>query len=192
MFFLLDAEQRAATAESAVHRAVTDYNQALLNYAFTSGTLLSRYNIQLSEGQWSQHARSNAVRKAKRIEKRGPNQSDIDTCPVSAGAYNQTAAPQSYSSTYDQFSQPAASQPVGTVVETLPATEDESSVEGPEQIYEINEPTQENILEDSLEKGIESLQDPPAPVEDVSRSEFNFAAPSMTAKRYLEQRFKIR
>ena len=192
VFFLLDAEQRAATAESAVHRAVTDYNQALLNYAFTSGTLLSRYNIQLSEGQWSQHAQSNAVRKGKRIEKRGPNHRDIDTCPVSAGVYNQTAAPQSYSSAYDQFSQPVVSQPVSTVVETLPATEDGSSVEDPEPIFEINEPTQEGILEDSLEKGIESLQDPPAPVEDVSRSEFNFATPSMTAKRYLEQRFEIR
>jgi len=100
VFFLLDAEQRAATAESAVHRAITDYNQALLNYAYTSGTLLSRYNIRLSEGQWSQHAQNNAVRKAKRIGKRGPNQQDIDTYPVSAGAYNQTTTSQSYSSDY--------------------------------------------------------------------------------------------
>ena len=79
VFFLLDVEQRAATAESAVHRAVVDYNQALLNYAFTSGTLLSRYNIRLSEGQWSPNAQANAVRKAKRIAKRGPNLYDVDT-----------------------------------------------------------------------------------------------------------------
>jgi len=187
VFFLLDAEQRAATAESAVHRAVTDYNQALLNYAYTSGTLLSRYNIQLSEGQWSQHAQSNAVRKAKRIAKRGPNLHDIDTCPVSAGAYNQTAAPQSYSSAYTQISQPA-----DTVVEILPTSEDESSGEDPQPIYELNEPTEKDVLDDSLEKGIESLQDPLSPSEDVSRSEFNFAVPTMTAQRYLEQRFKIR
>ena len=185
VFFLLDAEQRAATAESAVHRAVTDYNQALLNYAFTSGTLLSRYNIQLSEGQWSQHAQSNAVRKAKRIEKRGPNHRDIDTSPVSAGAYNQTAAPQSHSSGYSQFSQPVSTTPI----ETWSATEDSvDPVEDPDPVYEIDEPGQN----DSLEEGIESLQKTLSPDDDVSRSEFNFSAPSMTAKRYLEQRFKVR
>ncbi len=49
VFFLLDVLQRAATAESAVHRAIADYNTALLDYAAVSGTLLTNYNIHLSE-----------------------------------------------------------------------------------------------------------------------------------------------
>lgn len=49
IFFLLDVMQRAAAAESAVHRAIVDYNTALLNYSLVSGALLSNYNIQLSE-----------------------------------------------------------------------------------------------------------------------------------------------
>lgn len=49
VFFLLDVQQRAATAESNVHRAITDYNIALLNYQYQSGTLLSNYSISLDE-----------------------------------------------------------------------------------------------------------------------------------------------
>lgn len=49
IFFTIDVIQRAATAESAVHRAIVDYNNALLNYALVSGALLSNYNIHLSE-----------------------------------------------------------------------------------------------------------------------------------------------
>lgn len=48
-FFYLDALQRATAGESAVHRAIVDYNNALLNYALVSGALLSNYQIQLSE-----------------------------------------------------------------------------------------------------------------------------------------------
>jgi outer membrane protein TolC len=49
VFFKIEVLQRAATAESAVHRAIVDYNTALLNYALVSGALLSNYNIHLSE-----------------------------------------------------------------------------------------------------------------------------------------------
>lgn len=48
-FFYLDALQRATNGESAVHRAIVDYNTALLNYAVVSGALLSNYNIHLGE-----------------------------------------------------------------------------------------------------------------------------------------------
>lgn len=186
VFFLLDAEQRAASAESAVHRAVTDYNQALLNYAYTSGTLLSRYNIRLSEGQWSNHAQSNAVRKAKRIEKRGPNHCDIDTSPVSAGAYDQTAPPQSHTAAFGQpWDQTPVSYP--TVVESTLETVEDNPTENRDPIDEIDVPE----LEEPLKKKIESLE-PPEPDEDVSTSGFNFAVPSMTAKRYFEQRYNVR
>lgn len=49
VFFYLDALQRATAGESAVHRAIVDYNNALLNYALVSGALLSNYQIHLSE-----------------------------------------------------------------------------------------------------------------------------------------------
>jgi outer membrane protein TolC len=49
VFFLLDVIQRTAIAESSVHRAIVEYNTALLNYALVSGGLLSNYNIHLSE-----------------------------------------------------------------------------------------------------------------------------------------------
>jgi outer membrane protein TolC len=86
VFFLLDAQQRTATAESAVHRAVADYNQAIANYAYTSGDMLSRFNISLTEGPWNQSAHDNAVRKAAYWQ----HQSRPDRCNdlplVSSGA----------------------------------------------------------------------------------------------------------
>lgn len=90
VFFLLDAEQRVATSESAVHRAITDYNKALLNFDYVSGNMLRRYNIELTEGPWSAEAESNMIRKAPRFEKRGPNQSFRDVAPISAGPFDQS------------------------------------------------------------------------------------------------------
>ena len=89
VFFLLDAEQRAATAESAVHRSIVDYNQALLNYSLTTGSLLARYNIVLSEGQWSQNAQQNAARKSDRFRQTSDNRTHQDVPPVTSGVYDQ-------------------------------------------------------------------------------------------------------
>ncbi|MEE2642591.1 MAG: TolC family protein [Planctomycetota bacterium] len=61
IFFLLDAQQRAANTESAFVRSIVDYNLALLDIAFESGKLLSRYNIQLAEGPWTEGAYANAA-----------------------------------------------------------------------------------------------------------------------------------
>ena len=86
VFFLLDAQQRTATAESAVHRAVADYNQAISNYAFTSGGMLARFNIRLTEGPWSQVAQDNAARTAADWQHQArPNRAN-DLPPVSGGA----------------------------------------------------------------------------------------------------------
>ena len=90
VFFLLDAQQRTATSETSVHRAVADYNLALSNYAFESGSLLTRFNIRLTEGPWNAEAQQNAYRKAEYWQ----NQSRDDLCkdlpPVSSGPVNQT------------------------------------------------------------------------------------------------------
>lgn len=88
VFFLLNAEQRRATAESAVHRSVVDYNQALLNYAFVAGSMLSRFNVSLTEGQWSPEAQQNAMRKAGRYPTGGAPR-NFDVTPVTAGPVNQ-------------------------------------------------------------------------------------------------------
>ena len=87
VFFLLDAQQRLATAESSIHRAIADYNLAILNYQFATGNLLSRFNIQLTEGPWSENAQSRASVKAARLQ---PAKNCCnDTLPVSAGEFNQ-------------------------------------------------------------------------------------------------------
>ena len=76
IFFLLDAQQRAATAESAIHRSIADYNRALASYSFTTGGLLDRFGIVLTEGPWSEAAQNNAVEKAPRFVSRntGPRE----------------------------------------------------------------------------------------------------------------------
>jgi hypothetical protein len=90
VFFLLDAEQRAAAAESAVHRAVVDYNLALMNFSFNSGEIMSRYNVMLTEGPWSANAQNRAAEKASRYIAGGPPR-HYDVHPVSAGPYDQQA-----------------------------------------------------------------------------------------------------
>lgn len=89
LFILLDTQQRAATAESNIHRSIATYNQALLTYDYTCGQLLRRYNIRLTEGPWASEAVTNADCQAGRYIRRGPNECDRDICPVSAGPYDQ-------------------------------------------------------------------------------------------------------
>ena len=71
VFFLLDAEQRLATSESAVHRSITDYNLALANYELTTGGMLARFNIHLTEGESSVEAKASSQRKASHFKENG-------------------------------------------------------------------------------------------------------------------------
>jgi len=89
VFFLLDAQQRTSTAESAVHRAVADYNRAIANYAYVSGGMLSRFNIRLTEGPWNQAAQVNSVRKAAYWMNQSRPNSSNDLPLVSSGAAEQ-------------------------------------------------------------------------------------------------------
>lgn len=77
VFFLLDAEQRLATSESAVHRAITDYNLALSNYELATGGMLGRFNIHLTEGETSEAAKASMQRKASHFERDGNALYDI-------------------------------------------------------------------------------------------------------------------
>ncbi len=60
IFFLLDAQQRAANVESAFIRSIVDYNLALLDTTFQAGRMLERYDIHLLEGPWGEDAIANA------------------------------------------------------------------------------------------------------------------------------------
>ena len=85
VFFLLDTQQRAATAASSVHRAIANYNQALIDYDFTCGKLLQRHGITLEEGPWDNASIANAAKRAPHFHARGPNLTDRDLAPISAG-----------------------------------------------------------------------------------------------------------
>ena len=85
VFFLLDTQQRATSAASAVHRAIANYNLALIEYDFTCGRLLERHGITLEEGPWDDASLANSVRRAPHFRSRGPNVTDRDLQPISAG-----------------------------------------------------------------------------------------------------------
>ena len=71
VFFLLDAQQRLATSESNVHRAITDYNLALSNYELVTGGMLSRFDIHLTETESSEGANAAAQWKAGHFRPNG-------------------------------------------------------------------------------------------------------------------------
>ena len=111
IFFLLDAQQRATNIESALHRAIIDYNIALLSYAYTEGDLLGQFNISLSEGPWCDHAIENMDRIAPRYRalSRYPER---DTNPVSRGPVSRMVGSDPQAMTIDA----APSDPAGRSV----------------------------------------------------------------------------
>ena len=136
IFFLLDVRQRLATVESAVHRSIVDYNQALLEYAFTTGSLLSRYNIYLSEGPWTENAYVRAGEKAARTVDLGPyptNGSD----KLGLGPYDQSL-PGPANVTWSQ----TTPESDGILQETAPRdpNSDKESIDLEESARETGEP----------------------------------------------------
>ena len=67
IFFFLDVQQRAVTAQTQLDRAIIDYNLALLNYARVSGTLLRQYNIDLAEGPWNDVAQQEMEQNSRQL-----------------------------------------------------------------------------------------------------------------------------
>ena len=113
VFFLLDVQQRAAQTESQLLRSIINYNQALLNYSYTTGSLLSRYNIVLQEDEWTTAAQQNALEKSVRYKTlcRGVCK---DVAPVSAGVENQSEVPTSYA---PDFGAAAIESPIEVPIE---------------------------------------------------------------------------
>jgi hypothetical protein len=184
VFFLLDAEQRVANTESAVHRSVADYNKALLSYAYTAGTLLARNNIRLTEGEWSADAQQNAARKASRYPRVGPNNYDIDTRPVSYGAFDQSAPPLAQNTGPDgqpipMFDKPSNEFPMGDAPRIeAPAT--------PAPKTESKPATNKGEAGNSIEQQ-KSPSDP-----DYSKAGFKFSKASATAQKYMRNRGLVR
>ncbi|MFN6208544.1 MAG: TolC family protein, partial [Planctomycetota bacterium] len=90
VFFLLDAQQRLATAESSFYRSLADYNLALMNLTYTAGGLLDRYNIFLEEGDWDSGLQLISDRKAGKMVNAGPNPGQRDLDPVTNGPFPQS------------------------------------------------------------------------------------------------------
>lgn len=204
IFFLLDAEQRVALTESAVHRSVADYNRALLAYAYTAGTLLARNNIRLTEGAWSADAQNRAFEKAPRYERTGPNTQYRDTQPVSIGPFSQTAPALAGNVDQDGTIRPmggAAGAPPESRIpapqpnersvlpteQRVPAPAPESSGEAPASIppadrpdTEINPPLNNQAPLPNANEG------------EFSKKRFDFSDPSSIAAKYLKNRARRR
>ena len=73
--FLLDALQRATTADIAYFRSLVDYNLALANLHVAQGTLMTRLGVQLSEGPWTEPAHRSASKQSQRF---GPHHGHWD------------------------------------------------------------------------------------------------------------------
>ena len=89
IFFLLDVQQRLANTESALQRTLVDYNVALMEYARTTGSLLSRYSIYLTEGPWNEEAYAKSRVNAARLKHGGIYQTN-GCDKLGAGAYDQS------------------------------------------------------------------------------------------------------
>ncbi len=116
VFFLLDAQQRLATAESAFYRSLADYNLALMNLTYNSGGLLDRYNIYLEEGDWDSGLQLISDRKAGKMVNAGPNPGLRDLAPVTNGPF-----PQSYDGL------PLGTEDMAPATEPAPPTEPSNS-----------------------------------------------------------------
>lgn len=89
VFFLLDAQQRTATAESGFYRAVIDYNLALTDLTWTTGDMLRQYHVVVEEAAWSGDAQTLAETKTARFELQGDDQPMVCPPNVSEGPWGQ-------------------------------------------------------------------------------------------------------
>jgi outer membrane protein TolC len=61
---LLRAQQALNQAELSYFQAVSQYNEAITNFYYRTGTILDESNVSLSEDVWAPHAYSDALREA--------------------------------------------------------------------------------------------------------------------------------
>ena len=61
---LLRAQQALNQAELSYYQAVSQYNEAITNFYYRTGTILEESNVSISEDMWTPHAYSDALREA--------------------------------------------------------------------------------------------------------------------------------
>jgi outer membrane protein TolC len=61
---LLRAQQSLAIAQVSYFQAVTQYNQAVTNFYYRTGTILDESNVTVAEDMWDSHAYADALREA--------------------------------------------------------------------------------------------------------------------------------
>jgi hypothetical protein len=61
---LLRAQQSLILAEVSYYQSVAQYNQAITDFYYRTGTILEESNISLAEDMWDPHAYSDALREA--------------------------------------------------------------------------------------------------------------------------------
>lgn len=154
VFFLLDAQQRQATAESNVHRAIADYNLAIMNYHFATGGLLNRFNIRLTEGAWSDAATARASIKAGRLTPGDPCCNDISA--VTAGVFDQQAMDSSMI-----MASSSEIVPLDPVEVNMNAEGFENDTLPSDDAIQVDEEI--DVLEDSLDVGFKSARRPASP-----------------------------
>jgi hypothetical protein len=86
---VLDAQRRFVQSEVLFHRAILDYNLALINMHYARGTLLDSLGVYLTEGPWSEEAHALAERESRRYRYRCHATGRVVPSPVSVGSYLQ-------------------------------------------------------------------------------------------------------
>jgi len=61
---LLRAQQALNQAELSYYQAISQYNEAITNFYYRTGTILEESNVSISEDMWTPHAYSDALREA--------------------------------------------------------------------------------------------------------------------------------
>ena len=61
---LLRAQQALVQAEFSYYQAISQYNQAITNFYYRTGTILEESNVSVAEDMWDPHAYSDALREA--------------------------------------------------------------------------------------------------------------------------------
>ncbi len=88
--FLVQAQQRLATSQSAYFRTLTDYQLALRDFHREKGSLLNYNQVSLSEGAWPAPAYQDAVERGRFLTPRSNPELVEVPSPVGSGSFNPT------------------------------------------------------------------------------------------------------
>ena len=145
---LLDAQRRRADAETAFYRSLVDYNRAIMRVHHRKGSLLEYNGVFLAEGPWPGKAHFDALRRARERDagfylNYGYTRPEV----ISRGPQPQ----------FMEFGHPVGEP---TPVYEGPVLEEEQTIESPQELIPIPEPTEGNearLPEVNEQNGVVSL-----------------------------------